>query len=203
MRQTIMLVVAMSAALAAAGGAEARTIANWPCKTPYAEHIAAASVWRAPPPLRLDPAWRHDAAARRVVFFAANPENNPERGKAAIAAFARAAGAERERALVRVFTGLLDESDSLHAIIIAGIRTFVLRAKILAAAVDENDDALKALSRADDEGRRGELRQARFWNFRNMDDAEEEAVFQCRRLSYLHKKLRILSDEVRRQMTAP
>ena len=196
-----LILAALAAFSAAATGAWARTIENWPCRIPYAEEIPAASVWQSPPPLRLDASWRDDEAVRTVVRYAVDPENRPERGMEAISALARTAGAGREEALVKVFTGLVEETNGFHRIIVTGIRNFILRAKILAEAVDANDAEIKALTGSEtDKARRRAIKEARFWNFRNMDDAEEEAEFLCRRLGYLEKKLRRLAEHTRAEM---
>jgi len=161
------------------------------------EVIPATAVWDDPP--ALDAAWERDAEVRQVVYFAVNPENRPERGKEAISEFAAAAGETKKEALIKVFSGLLAETNSLYGITVVGIRSFILRAKILNEEVAENDAKLAALSDADVEQRQG-LQQARFWNFRNMDDAEEEAEFLCRRLNYLEEKLGLLTERVRAEM---
>ncbi len=198
-----IFLAALAALALATASARARTIDNWPCKMPYAEEIAAQSVWDAPPPLRLDASWRDDDAVLKVVGYAIDPENNPERGKKAISALARKAGAGREKVLVKVFTGLVEETNGYYRIVIAGIRNFIIKAKILAGAVDANDAEIRALGASEaDTARRRDIKQARFWNFRNMDDAEEEAEFLCHRLSYLKIKLRRLTEQIRAEMKA-
>lgn len=198
-----LVLAALAAFSLAATDAWARTIENWPCRTPYAEEIPAASVWESPPKLRLAASWRDDDAVLKVVGYAVNPENNPERGKKAISALARKAGAGRDDVLVKVFTGLVEETNGYYRIVIAGIRNFIIKAKILAGAVDANDAEIRALGASEaDKARRRDVKQARFWNFRNMDDAEEEAEFLCHRLSYLKKKLRRLAEHIRAEMKA-
>ncbi len=198
-----LILAALAAFSLAATGAWARTIENWPCRIPYAEEIPATSVWESPPPLRLDASWRDDEAVRTVVRYAVDPENRPERGMEAISALARTAGAGRDGALVKVFTGLVEETNGFHRIIVTGIRNFILKAKILAEEVDANDAEIKALTGSEaDKARRHAIKEARFWNFRNMDDAEEEAEFLCRRLRDLEKKLRRLAEHTRAEMKA-
>jgi len=179
-----------------AGGAataEAREIENWPCKRPYAEEIPASAVWQNAP--ALDETWRDDAPVSALVDFAINPENRPARGQEAIAAYAAGIAGDRRPAMIRVFSGLLAETNSLYRITVVGIRSFILRAKILNEEVQQTDAQLAALP--SDDAARGDLKQARFWNFRNLDDAEEEAEFLCRRLNYMEFKLRSLTETLR------
>lgn len=180
--------------------AEPPAIRDWPCEAALAEHFDAEDVWGGPLPGPLPADWRDDAAAGEVVAFAANPENPPRQGAAAIARFAKQLGPEREAALLRVFAGLLTEFDRLRGFLIDGVRDFVLRAKILAEAVARNEAALAALPAdggAAVEARRKDYQEARFWDARNLDDALDEAEFLCHRYGYLDRKLRQLSAALR------
>ncbi len=194
-----LVFVLVAAAFSGAAGAAERLL-GWPCQVPFAAKIEPAAVWPAPPPVRLDGAWRQRERVVAVVEYATNPENNPTLGMAAISAFAAEA---RDAALIQVFTGLVEETNSYYAIVVAGVRDFAVKARILTEAVEAADAKIAELADSgQDQTRRAELQQARFWNDRNRDDAEEEAVFLCRRLEYLKKKLRLLSERVHAEMTA-
>lgn len=183
--------------------AHADEIRDWPCKLPFAETFSPEEVWGGPLPAALSRDWRRDTAVKTVVEYAANPEHTASAGRARIADFATSSGGDRPQRLLLVFSGLIDEFSTLRGFLVDGIRTFVLRAKILKEAVDRNDAALAALP--PDGGPqvqrlRAGYEQARFWDFRHMDDAIEEAEFICRRYAYLDKKLRLLAEGIRQAL---
>jgi hypothetical protein len=192
--------LALVGAWLAVAPAAAEEIRNWPCARPYAERFVAEEVWggRLPGPLPAD--WRADPGVRDVVGFAANPENTPNQGGARIRAFAERLGGDRQAALLGVLAGLLEEFDIQRGIVIEGVRDFVVRAKIIREAVQNNEAALAALPTEAgpevEEQRKGQ-QEARFWNARNLDDALDEARFLCRRYAYLEEKLRRLSAAIR------
>jgi hypothetical protein len=180
-----------------AAPAVAEEIRDWPCDAPLTERFDPVQVWGSALPRPLAEGWRHDAAVRNVVEFAANPENPPDQGAKRIAAFAAPLGTEREERLMMVFAGLLDRFDLLRGFVVEGVRDFVLRAKILREAIEWNEAAVSALPpQAREEQRRAYL-EARSWDARQMDDALEEAEFLCRRYGYLDKKLRELTAGIR------
>jgi hypothetical protein len=189
--------VLMISATAAAAEEEIR---DWPCRLPFAETSVPEALWGGPLPGMLPEGWREDAAVVEVVEFAANPENPPSEGEQKIAAFAQGLGGDRQRQLLLVFAGLLEQSDILRGFVIGGVRDFVLRAKILREAVERNEGAIAALPQdggtAVQEQRKGYL-EARLWDARQMDDALEEAEFLCHRYAYLDEKLRRLTEAVR------
>jgi hypothetical protein len=106
-------------------------------------------------------------------------------------------GAERDERLMTVFAGLLDLFNLLRGFAIEGVRDFVLRAKILRAAIHRNEAAVAALPAEAREEQRQDYLEARSWDARRMDDALEEAEFLCRRYGYLDKKLRELTARIR------
>ncbi len=186
---------ALALVTASAGAEEA---IHWPCKRPYTEALSIEQAWGGPPP-SANGDWHADAAVRELVLYATNPENNPDKGRAAISEYARSAGAHKDEGLALAFDGMFEEMNTYYGIIINGIQDFTVRAKILEDAVKENEAQLAALPPDAAEERHG-LRVARMWNFRNMDDAEEEAEFQCHRLAYLEKKLGLLAERLKEEM---
>jgi hypothetical protein len=178
----------------------AEEIRDWPCEAAYGESFAPEDVWGGPVPAALDGGWRNDATVREVVAYAANPENTPSLGQERIAAFAQTLGDHREQRLMLVFAGLLEEFETLRDIVIGGIRDFVVRAKIINHAIEENEAVLAGLpadGSTEIEQRKQGYQQANFWDERQMDDAMEEAEFLCRRYDYLDRKLRGLTRAIR------
>jgi hypothetical protein len=188
--------------LNAFAGAETE-IENWPCKAPYRAELAADDVWGGPAPKAAGD-WHADEAVRAAVTFAANPENTPVMAGGAVSDLAHAAGAAKDRALALTFHGMLEETNALRTAVMAGIRDYTLRAIILGDAVQDNDAELAALAKNEEaEKRRQDIRAARQFNFRNKDDAEEEADFLCHRLAYAEKKLRAMVRHLKAELEKP
>src|SRR5918995_5383244 len=145
--------------LGAAPGA-AEEIRDWPCDAALAERFDPVQVWGSPLPSSLPEGWRQDRGVRKVVEFAANPENPPGQGAKQIVAFAAPLGPEREERLLLLLAGLLDQFNLLREFVIEGVRDFVLRAKILRDAVAQNDVALAADGGARVEAQRRAYAQA-------------------------------------------
>jgi len=120
--------------------------------------------------------------------------------KAAIERLAGRLGDERQETLLAVLAGLLQEFNTQRGYVVEGVRDFVVRAKILQEAIDENTTALAALSEnggAQVEQQRKGYREARAFDARSQDDALDEAEFLCRRYAYLDEKLRELTRAIR------
>jgi len=184
-------------ALTASPALAMKEIKNWPCESALTDEIPAEAVWSPPP--KLDPSWEEDEGVRKIVQYAVNPENPPGDGKDAIAEYAATLGADKDQKLVQVFTGLLSETNIFHTIVVSGIRNFIIKAKILQDEVKLNDSEINDPNV--EPQRKKDVEVARASNFHNMDDAEEEAEFLCRRYDYVEKKLGLLTEQVRAEMT--
>ena len=177
----------------AAQGAE--PLKDWPCREPMVAPLTAAMVWpdRHPEALAVlppDHAWESDPRIRDLVEFAANPENSPDVGGAAIARFAAGQGPDRQAAMMLTLSGVVDLTNRLRAIMADGIGVNVVRSEILADQVNANTAALASASNPAD------IRQARFWNLRRLDKAEDDAAMICRKIAYSERKLRALAQAV-------
>ncbi len=182
----------------AAQGAE--PLKDWPCREPMVAPLTAAMVWpdRHPEALAVlpsDRAWEADPRVRDLVEFAANPENSPDVGGAAIARFAAGQGPDRQVALMLTLSGVVDLTNRLRAIMIDGIGVNVTRSEILAEQVNANTAAL-ASAQDSAAPNPADIRQARFWNLRRLDKAEDDAAMICRKIAYSERKLRALAQAV-------
>ncbi len=182
---------------AAAQGAE--PLRDWPCREPLVAPLTAAMVWPdgRPPvraPLPPERAWEADPRIRALVEFAANPENPPAAGGEAIARFAAEPGGNRPETLGLVLSGVVDLTNRLRAIMVDGIGLNVARSALLAEVVNTDAAALEAADTPPE--RRTEIRQARFWNLRHLDKAEDDAGMICRRIAYSERKLRALAQAI-------
>ncbi|MBT4769395.1 MAG: hypothetical protein HOO00_02550 [Rhodospirillaceae bacterium] len=194
---SIALCALVALALIASPAEAKKEIKNWPCKSALTDDIPASVIWNPAP--KLDPSWEEDEGVRKIVQYAIDPANPPSEGKDAIAEYAATLGADKDKRLVQVFTGLLAETNVFHTIVISGIRNFIIKAKILADVVAENDAEINDPNTSAQ--RKKDVEVARASNFHDMDDAEEEAEFLCHRYDYVEKKLGLLTDQLRAEMT--
>jgi hypothetical protein len=193
---TVVLVLAITQAVAA------EAIADWPCEQPYLGTLTAQDLGDGlPAPPAGD--WHADATVSKAVAAATDPEFPAPHGAAAIEALAQEASAERMHVMGLTLAGIVEETNSLRAFLLEGIRNSVIKARVLEAAVAENDAALAALPAAGgseaETKKREEVAQARFWNLRSLDQANDGAELLCKRLAYLDKKTRALADAVKAQ----
>lgn len=182
----------------AAQGAEplkAQPLQDWPCREPMVAPLTAAMVWpdRHPEALAVlppDRAWEADPQVRDLVEFAASPENPPGIGGAAIARFAAEHQRDRQAVLMLTLSGVVDLTNRLRTIMVDGIGVNVVRSEILAEQVNANTAAISSAQNPTD------IRQARFWNLRRLDKAEDDAAMICRKIAYSERKLRALAQAV-------
>jgi hypothetical protein len=136
---------ALGAAGAAAGSAAAAPRRgedpDWPCVQRLVPQLTAAAFWRGPAPEAAGD-WRADPEiaelVRRIV-----PRRVPvEEGEAALAAFASTAGEARPRLLTLVFAGLLEETNSERAALIARLKDLGRRQRELATLASEATEEL-------------------------------------------------------------
>jgi hypothetical protein len=185
--------------LGAAHGAE--PLADWPCDAPQVDQLTADMIWPGPVPQPMPKpgAWSKNRAARETVEFAANPENPPATGSDAIRALAKSAGANRRAALLLVFSGLLERTNLYRGILVDGVRDQVVRSKVIAETVTQQDRDLAA-ARGDEQA---SVAAARFSNNRSLKETGDESELICHRYAYSEKKLRSLTAAIVEAIGAP
>lgn len=177
----------------------ADALKDWPCKEPLVAPLTAAMVWpaghgRLPDALPPDRAWEADPPVRAVVEYAASPENSAGFGGDAIARLASEPGRDRQATLTLALSGVVDLTNRLRAIMVDGIGVNVARSHVLADVIDAS--AAEPPATTDP----AEIRQARFWNLRRLDKAEDDARMLCRRIAYTERKLRALAEAISNAM---
>lgn len=196
---SLALVVSWSSPLAAA-----EALKDWPCKDPLVAPLTATMVWPGGLPdtlassLPAERAWEADPLVRDAVEFMASPENSAAASEDTVARLAREPGRDRRATLLLAFSGVVDLSNRLRAIMVDGIGVNVVRSKVIAEVVDDNSAALRQA--ADDADRAAAIRQARFWNLRRLDKTEDDAGMLCRRITYSERKLRSLAALIQKAM---
>jgi len=192
----LALLLTLLSPLAAQG---AEPLKDWPCREPLVAPLTAAMVWPAAHgrPLGALPAeraWEADPLVRDVVEYAASPENSAMFGGEAIAKLASQPDRERDATLMLALSGVVDLTNRLRGIMVDGIGLNVARSHVLAEVVNANTAAMAASPDPTPE------RQARFWNLRHLDKAEDDAAMLCRKIAYTERKLRALAEAVSKAM---
>ncbi|HYM30499.1 MAG TPA: hypothetical protein VEU47_04325 [Candidatus Cybelea sp.] len=185
--------------LGAARGAE--PLADWPCDAPQVDQLTAEMIWPGPvpQPMPKSGAWSKNRKARETVEFASNPENPPAAGSEAIRALAKSAGAARRASLLLVFSGLLERTNLYRGILLDGVRDQVVRSKVIAETVTQQDRDLAAASGED----QASVAAARFRNNRSLKETGDESELICHRYAYSERKLRSLTAAIVEAIGAP
>ena len=191
---------AAMAALLLLGGARlagAAEDADWPCVQRKVPEISAGMVWAGPPIGDADrAAWREDPAiaelARRLAARGLPAE-------AAIAEFAAAAGADKDRALTLLFAGILDTINGERADILAGIERYAKRQRALAEKLELQAaelDALPVDGSAEQQARRAELAEMQTWDTRIFEDRERSLSYVCEQPVRLEQRVFALARTI-------
>ena len=162
----------------AAGAAVPGADPDWPCQQVLVPSLSAGMVWTGPS-LEQAGDWRADAEVAALVGRIAPEDVSAEEGEAAIGAFAKTLGADRERRLTAVFAGLLDETNRERSEVIARIKDLGQRQRNLAGLIDRLAAELDKLSpeaQGDAAASRTELQQR--WTFTSRTYAEVQRTMR-------------------------
>lgn len=170
--------VALPTALAAA---QTETT-DWPCIQRKVPEISLAAAWQGP---EIDEsqvaALRQDPQVVALVRLLSARRTSDEEAKAAIEAFAEAAGEERREMLSAVVLGIFDSINAERAEIIAGIERFGRKLKSFAEQVREANARLDSM-RGDpqaDQVKLAEQTDEVLWELRVFDERQRSLRFVC------------------------
>ena len=194
---------AAMAALLLLGGARlagAAEDADWPCVQRKVPEISAGMVWAGPPIGDADrAAWRADPAIAEIVQRLAARSLAVEAAEAAVAEFAAAAGADKDRALTLLFAGILDTINGERADILAGIERYAKRQRALAEKLELQAaelDALPVDGSAEQQARRAELAEMQTWDTRIFEDRERSLSYVCEQPVRLEQRVFALARTI-------
>lgn len=195
----LLVALLCSAGVRSAAGADSQD-PDWPCIQRKVSEISPAQVWSGPPFDAVDKAWRDDDAVAELAAAIASRRTEMADAKAKIAAFAAAAGADRNRRLTLLFAGVLDSINAERSSIMAGISRYARRQHALAEKIASEAAALDRLPAQggtnDEIARRQELSQAQEWDTRIFRERERSLRYVCELPTLLEQRAFALGKEV-------
>lgn len=168
--------------------------ADWPCHGRYRESYSAGAFWQGPPLDGAQQALESAPVIRKLAETIVAPDVGEKAARPRVDAFAAGlpAGAERGRRLSLLFAAVLEESNLYRRFVLEGIVAMMGRRRLAAEALAESTVAYQSLAAETSDAAAAErkaLEQRRFWQQRAFDEAEDEAVYLCHRLTAMEGKL--------------
>jgi hypothetical protein len=154
---------------------------DWPCQQVKVGELSVASFWGGP---AVDPAtaeWQQDAAVAGLVGTIIQRRLPMDQAVQRIAAFARAAGTDKDRELQLVFAGVFDALNRERETVMRGLDRFGQRQKVLAANLRQEGDELRAAQAATprDDAKVADLTQRLLWDQQFFETRRESLRFAC------------------------
>jgi hypothetical protein len=164
-----------------AGAAPRLADPDWPCQQVKVGELSVASFWSGP---AVDPTtadWQQDAAVAGLVGTVTRRRLPMDQAVQRIAAFAKAAGSEKDRKLPLLFAGVFDALNREREAVVSGLDRFGRRQKVLAANLRQEGEALRAAQGATprDDAKVGELTQRLLWDQQFFETRRESLRFAC------------------------
>jgi hypothetical protein len=186
--------------LAAPAATAAGNDPDWPCVQRKVTEISAGQVWNGPPLDGIGDSWRDDDVVAELARTIASRRTDMAEAKERIAAFASAAGAEKNRRLTLLFAGVLATINDERSSIIAGIGRYARRQQGLARKISAQSEELDKLPKdnATDEqiDRREELLEMQAWDSRIFRERERSLQYVCELPVLLDQRAFALGREV-------
>jgi hypothetical protein len=190
--------------LAASAATAAGSDSDWPCVQRKVTEISAGQVWNGPPLDGIGDSWRDDAALADLARMIASRRTDMAEAKEKIAAFASAAGADKNRRLTLLFAGVLATINADRSSIIAGIGRYARRQQGLAQKISAQSAELDKLPKdnATDEqiDRREELLEIQAWDSRIFRERERSLQYVCELPVLLDQRAFALGREISAQL---
>lgn len=203
-RLSTPLSAAFAAALLLAGGSAQAAAPGglWPCIQPRVDNLAAAQMWDGP---SLDGlVWRDDAGVAELVPVLAARRTPIEDATARIEAFAKEAGAEKDRRLTLLFAGVFDQINTLRARILSGIGRYAQHQIDLSKRIKQESLALASLKKEakseDDKAKASEAEKQLLWDTRIYDTRSQAVSAVCESPVILEQRAFALARAIRGQM---
>lgn len=177
---------------------------DWPCVQRKVPEISAGMMWAGPPVDALQTSWRDDDEVAALAPRIAARRMPMEQAEDEIAAFAEAAGDDKERRLTLLFAALLDLINRERNEIVAGLdrvgrRQAALSERIHAAAHELQELRGREPSEQRDT-RIAELEQQLAWDTRIYDERRLTVSYVCESPVLLEQRLFALARAIQSQL---
>jgi hypothetical protein len=194
-------VLLLAIALGAAAQAAESTDPNWPCIQRKIPSLSAGMMWAGPAVDESDESWRADKDVADLVAAVAPRRVSLDDANAAIDRYAARLGADKDRRLTLVFTGLLQTINAERSEILAGIERYARKQATLADKVKARTRELsalrqkQALSDAERE-KMDSLEEQLVWDTRVFDERTRSLRYVCESPVMLEQRLFALARQL-------
>ena len=197
-----MMAMALVLASVPAAAAPRSADPDWPCQQARVSELSVASYWNGP---AVDPAasaWQSDAAVAALVGVIVQRRLPLEEAASRIAAFARAAGTDRNRALPAVFAGVFEVLNRERSNVLNGLDRFGQRQKALAENLRREGEELRAAQAATpaDEAKVAELTRRLAWDSEVFESRRQSVHFACDVPTTIEQRLYGLAKAIQQQL---
>ena len=174
---------------------------DWPCIQRKVPEISAGMMWAGPPVQDQDRSWRRDEKLAVLVGELAERRLPIEEAGLRIDDFAAGLGTGKDRKLTLLFTGLLQEINTVRGEIIDGIERYTRRQRDLADRVRSMTAklaAMRAKTDASEEDRAAarQLEEELVWQTRIFEEREQSLIYVCESPVLLEQRLFALARQI-------
>jgi hypothetical protein len=184
-----------------AGAADPR-YPDWPCVQAKVPEISIAAVWDGPPIDDVTNAWHSDSTIESLVARLAARRIPLEEAQKNVTDFIAAAGPEKARKGVLLFTGLFETLNRQRTEIMNGLERLHRREKDLGDQIKADVAALRELQDKPqpDEAKISELNVKIEWSTRIFDDRRKSVRYACEVPTIIERRLGALARTIRQEM---
>lgn len=179
-----LAVVLMTATLSLASPAQAADPLDegWPCQQRKVPTISAGQIWSGPPLEEAGTAWQSDHTVSDLARKVSARRTEMAEAESLIAAFADAAGADKNQRLTALAAGVLALINDERASIVSGIGRYTNRQRNLAEKIERQTAELAALPTDGTEAQqsqRADLQEIQDWDTRIFQEREHSLTYVC------------------------
>jgi hypothetical protein len=116
----------------------------WPCAQRKVATISAGTIWSGPDLAQVGASWEDDYKLAQIAQKLASRRTELSEADAAIADFAKAAGADKDKQLTKLFAGVLDIINEDRNKILHGITRYAAGQERLAERLRDESDKISA-----------------------------------------------------------
>jgi Spy/CpxP family protein refolding chaperone len=202
MKRALLVGVLLAGGSSLAVAAPRNNDPDWPCEQVKVSDLSVGSFWAGP---AVDPGtadWQKDAAVASLVGAVTQRRLPMDQAGERIAAFAKAAGDNKQHELVLVFAGVFDVLNQERRTVIGGLDRFGVRQKVLAANLRQESETLRAAqtSTPPDDAKAGDLTKHLLWDQQFFETRRQSLRFACDVATTIEQRLYGLSQIIQQNL---
>lgn len=117
---------------------------DWPCVQPRVAELSYGQIWSGPELGDALETWRNDPAVAELVPVLVARRTTKDAADAALDAFVKAAGAEKNAKLTLLFAGIFEEINASRSSILSGIERYAVKQRALSDKIKQSSLQLAA-----------------------------------------------------------